>query len=324
MNLNQTIEAARNVLRFRHMAVKTEKSYVHWIRRFAHWCKDHPAGDHAEKVRSFLTHLAREKDVSASTQSQALNSIVFLYRHVLNEDVGDFSGFKPARQPHRLPTVLSRDEVAALLSHLTGMHWMIGALLYGSGLRLAECLSLRIKDVDFCRHIITVRDGKGAKDRAVMLPSAVSDPLRHHIENVQRMHTKDLAAGYGSVYLPHALERKYPRAAYEFGWQFVFPASKIGPCPRTGELRRHHIHDSAVSKALKSAVGAARITKNAGAHTLRHSFATHLLESGTDIRTIQQLLGHADVSTTQIYTHVAERGAAGVTSPLEHIARKCA
>lgn len=317
MNLTQTIEAARNVLRFKHMAVKTEKSYVHWIRRFALWCKDPPGGDHADKVRGFLTHLAREKDVSASTQNQALNAVVFLYCHVLNEDVGNFAGFHPARQPRRLPTVLSQDEMAALLGHMSGMHWMIAALLYGSGLRLNEALSLRVKDVDFGRCIITVRDGKGAKDRAVMLPSSVAEPLRHHIEDVRRIHAQDLAAGYGSVYLPHALERKYPRAAYEFGWQFVFPASKIGACPRTGELRRHHIHDSAVSKALKAARMAARITKHAGAHTLRHSFATHLLERGTDIRTIQELLGHADVSTTQIYTHVAIKGAAGVTSPLE-------
>lgn len=322
MNLNHTIEAARNVLRFRHMALKTEKSYTHWIRRFAYWCKDHPVGNHADKVRGFLTYLAREKDVSASTQNQALNAIVFLYRHVLNEDVGNFAGFHPARQPRRLPTVLSKEEVASLLGHMSGMHWMIAALLYGSGLRLAECLSLRIKDVDFGRHIITVRDGKGAKDRAVMLPSSVEDPLRHHIDNVQRIHARDLSSGYGSVYLPHALERKYPRAAYEFGWQFVFPASKIGACPRTGVLRRHHIHDSAVSKALKAASKAARITKQIGAHTLRHSFATHLLESGTDIRTIQELLGHSDVSTTQIYTHVAAKGAAGVMSPLELITQR--
>lgn len=324
MNLNQTLEAARNVLRFKHMAYKTEKSYLGWIRRYAYWCRDHSAGSHEDKVKGFLTALARERDVSASTQNQALNAIVFLYRQVLREDVGDFSGFHPARQPRRLPMVLSRDEVGRLLSHLTGMHWMIVALLYGSGLRLAECLSLRVQDIDFGRRIITVRDGKGAKDRAVMLPDSVAEPLRHHLEAVRRQHQKDLAGGYGSVYLPHALERKYPRAAYEFGWQYVFPASKIGACPRTGELRRHHLHDSAVSKALREARLSAKITKRLGAHTLRHSFATHLLESGTDIRTIQQLLGHADVTTTQIYTHVAERGAAGVTSPLEAISRKAA
>lgn len=320
MNLTQTIEATRNVLRFKHMAYKTEKSYIGWIRRYAYWCRDNTAGSHADKVRGFLTHLARERTVAASTQNQALNAIVFLYRHVLQEDVGDFSGFHPARQPRRLPVVLTRDEVARLLSHLTGVHWLIGALLYGSGLRLAEGLSLRVQDIDFDRRIITVRDGKGSKDRAVMLPDSVVDPLRNHIEAVRRQHARDLADGYGSVYLPAALERKYPRAAYEFGWQFVFQASKIGACTRTGEMRRHHLHDSAVSKALRSARIAAKITKRLGAHTLRHSFATHLLESGTDIRTIQELLGHADVSTTQIYTHVARRGAAGTTSPLDRIA----
>lgn len=325
MNLAQTLEAARNAMRFQHKSIKTEKSYIGWIERFARWCTAHPDGSHESKIRGFLTHLARDGKVAATTQNQALNALVYLYRHVLRQDVGDCSGFHPARQPRHLPTVLSRDEVAALLGHLSGIHWMIGALLYGSGLRLSECLSLRVKDIDFGRGIITVRDGKGAKDRAVMLPSSVSEPLRHHIDNVQRIHAQDLARGYGSVYLPYALERKYPRAAYEIGWQFVFPASQIGACPRTGVLRRHHLHESAVSKALKAACRAARIVKRCGAHTLRHSFATHLLESGTDIRTIQVLMGHAHVSTTQIYTHVATKGAAGVTSPLESIpARKAA
>lgn len=319
MNLQQTIEAARNVMRFQQKSYRTEKAYVGWITRFAHWCRSHPGGTHTDKVRAFLTHLARDRRVSISTQKQAMNAVVFLYKQVLQQDTGDFSGFAQARTPRHLPVVLSRDEVAALLGHMRGMHWMIAALLYGAGLRLAECLSLRVKDIDFGRRIITVRDGKGAKDRAVMLPASVADPLRHHLEDVKRIHACDLAAGLGSVYLPHALERKYPRAAYDFGWQYVFPASKPGACPRTGEIRRHHLHDSAVSKAIKAAKRSAGIVKHIGAHTLRHSFATHLLESGTDIRTIQQLLGHAHVSTTQIYTHVAERGAAGVTSPLENL-----
>ena len=320
MNLNHTLEVARNVMRFRHMSYRTEQAYVHWIKRYAYWCMDHADGDHEAKVRAFLTHLAREREVSASTQNQALNAIVFLYKQVLQMEIGDFSGFHPARLPRRLPVVLSGGEVAAVLAHMGGMHWLIASLLYGSGLRLAECLSLRVKDVDFSRHIITVRDGKGAKDRAVMLPAAVADPLRHQVEEVRRLHVRDLAAGLGEVYLPHALEIKYPRAAKEIGWQFIFPASKPGPCPRTGVVRRHHIHDSAVSKALKAAARSARLCKPIGAHTLRHSFATHLLESGTDIRTIQQLLGHADVSTTQIYTHVARHGAAGTTSPLDRLA----
>lgn len=320
MNLTQTIDAARNVLRFRHMSYRTEQAYLHWIKRYAHWCRAHADGSHEDKVREFLTTLACDRDVSASTQNQALNAIVFLYRHVLHEEVGDFPGFHPARLPRHLPVVLSVPEVSALLSHLTGMHWLIGALLYGAGLRLAECLSLRVKDVDFGRRVVTVRDGKGAKDRAVMLPAAVAEPLRHHLEDVRRLHARDLAAGLGEVYLPHALELKYPSAAKEFGWQFIFPASKPGPDPRTGVIRRHHLHDSAMSKAIRAARKAARILKPVGAHTLRHSFATHLLESGTDIRTIQQLLGHAHVSTTQIYTHVAEKGAAGLPSPLDRIA----
>lgn len=319
MNLAQTIEAARNVLRFRHMSYRTEQAYVHWIKRFAYWCRDHSAGSHEDKARAFLTHLARDRQVAASTQNQALNAIVFLYKQVLRDEIGDFSGFKPARMPNRLPFVLSQDEVALLLGHLSGMHWLIGALLYGAGLRLAECLSLRPKDIEFDRRLILVRDGKGAKDRVVMLPGSVADPLRHHLEDVRRIHARDLAAGLGEAYMPHALARKYPSAAKEFCWQFVFPASKPGPDPRTGEIRRHHLHDSAVSKAIRSARMSAGIEKPVGAHTLRHSFATHLLEAGYDIRTIQELLGHADVSTTQIYTHVAMCGAAGAISPLEHL-----
>lgn len=320
MNLTETLEAARNVLRFRHMSYRTEQAYIHWIKRYAYWCREHAQGDHEAKVRAFLTHMARDRKVSCATQKQAMNAIVFLYKQVLREEVGDFSGFSPARTPRHLPEVLSREEVDALLGHMSGMHWMIAALLYGSGLRLAECLSLRVKDVDFGRRIITVRNGKGAKDRAVMLPAVVAEPLRHHVDDVRRIHGKDLAEGYGSVYLPHALERKYPRAAKEFGWQFIFPASKVGPCPRTGEVRRHHIHDSAVSKALRAACRSARIVKRVGAHTLRHSFATHLLEGGTDIRTIQELLGHAHVTTTQIYTHVAQCGGCGTASPLDRAA----
>lgn len=317
MNLTKTIEVARNVMRFKHMSYRTEQAYIHWMKRYAYWCMEHAGGSHEDKVRAFLTHLAREREVSASTQNQALNAVVFLYKHILQQEVGDFSGFHPARQPRRLPVVLSRTEVDALLGHLRGMHWLIVALLYGAGLRLTECLSLRVKDVDFGRNIITVREGKGDKDRSVMLPAVVAEPLRHHIEDVRRIHASDLAAGLGEAYMPHALARKFPGAVKSFAWQFVFPATRPGPDPRTGAIRRHHIHDSAVSKAIKAAARSARIVKHLGAHTLRHSFATHLLESGTDIRTIQQLLGHADVSTTQIYTHVARHGAAGTTSPLD-------
>lgn len=320
MNLTQTLEAAHNVIRFRQMSYRTEQSYLHWIKRFGLWCRANPDGGHEDKARGFLTHLALDGNVSAATQKQALNAIVFLYRQVMRIEPGDFSGFSPARTPKHLPTVLSQDEVSRLLAHITGQHWLIAALLYGAGLRLQEGLSMRVKDIDFTRRIITVRDGKGAKDRAVMLPDAVAEPLRHHLEAVRRIHQRDLANGLGEAYMPKALARKYPTAAKELGWQFAFPASRPGPCPRTGAIRRHHLHDSAMSKAIKAAARDAKINKHIGAHTLRHSFATHLLEGGTDIRTIQQLLGHAHISTTQIYTHVAQRGAAGTTSPLDRIA----
>lgn len=317
MNLADTMDAVRNTLRFEHKSYRTEQAYVHWIKRYALWCREHPEGEPEAKVRGFLTDLATRRRVSAATQNQALNALVYLYKHVLRDGIGDFSGFAPARAPKRLPVVLSQDEVAALLGHMTGMHWLIASLLYGSGLRLAECLSLRVKDLDFARAVITVRDGKGAKDRAVMLPASLAEPLRQHLEAVRRIHARDVSAGLGEAYMPGALGRKYPGAAREFGWQFVFPATRPGPDPRGGAIRRHHIHDSAVSKAIQAARRAARIAKPVGAHTLRHSFATHLLERGENIRTIQQLLGHADVSTTQIYTHVAMRGVAGTASPLE-------
>ena len=317
MKLSEIITTAQNVLRFRHLSYRTEQAYLHWIARYARWCIENPAGDHSEKLRNYLTHLATDRNVSASTQSQALNAIVFLYKWVLKIELGDIGQFRAATRPKRLPTVLSADEVAKLLSHMHGTTWLIASLLYGSGMRLQEALSLRVHDIDLHRNIITIRSGKGDKDRVAILPSSLRDALAQRIDNTRRLHAIDTAHGYGEVYLPHALERKYPNASKQTGWQFLFPATQIGACPRTGVMRRHHLHDSAISKALRAAMQAAGITKQVGAHTLRHSFATHLLERGTDIRTIQQLLGHADVSTTQIYTHVARNGAAGVISPLE-------
>lgn len=321
MNLKETIDRTRSVARFRRLSYRTEKSYIGWIGRYARWCATHPGGDHGQKLNQYLTHLARDRNVSAATQSQALNALVFLYRQVLGIDLGDIGDFRPATKPKRLPVVLSQAEVSDLLSRIHGAPWLIASLLYGSGLRLAEALALRLQDVDIGRGIITVRSGKGDKDRAAILPAPLIQPLRQQIENVTRLHRRDMAAGFGDVYLPHAIERKYPNAAKATGWQFLFPATRIGACPRTGVLRRHHLHDSAVSKAIKAATRAAKINKRVGAHALRHSFATHLLERGTDIRTIQQLLGHSDVSTTMIYTHVAKNGAAGVASPLEALAR---
>jgi len=320
MNITEAIENTRNVARFRHLSYRTEQSYVHWIKRYAHWCKDHPVGDHADKLRAFLSYLAIDRKVSKNTQAQALNALVFFYKRVLQIEIGDLSGYKPASRPRRLPVVLSINETQGLLKHMHGTTWLIASLLYGSGLRLNEALSIRVQDIDIDRGVITIRSGKGDKDRSAILPGPLTEPLRQQIAQVARLHTRDLVAGFGEVYLPHALERKYPNANKSLAWQHVFPATRIGPCPRTGVLRRHHLHSSAVGKAIRAAARAARIHKRVGAHTLRHSFATHLLESGTDIRTIQQLMGHAHVTTTQIYTHVSRTGAAGVASPLERIA----
>ena len=319
MNYKETVEIVRNTLRFRQMSIRTEKSYLQWLKRYAAWCVKHPAGDHSDKIKSFLTYLARDRCVSASTQRQALNAIVFIYKQALKIDIGDISDFAYAKKPRTLPVVLSQNEVAAILPKITGQNYLIVSLLYGAGLRLNEALSLRIKDIDFDRKIINVRAGKGNKDRTVMLPATIAEQLRHHIENVHRTHNRDLANGFGDAYMPNALARKYQNAEKQFAWQFIFPASRIGTDPRTGALRRHHVHDSAISKAIRSAVRASNIDKKVGAHTFRHSFATHLLESGSDIRTIQELLGHKHVSTTMIYTHVSTKGAAGTSSPLEHL-----
>lgn len=314
------LDRVRERIRVKHYSRSTEKTYIYWIRWYIHHHGlRHPKDMGATEVEAFLSHLATVRQVSAGTQNQAMHALLFLYREVLEIDLPWLDGITRAKPSKRIPTVLTQSETRALLANVDGLPGLIIRLLYGTGMRLMEGLRLRVKDIDFAGRIITVRDGKGAKDRAVMLPYSVAEPLRHHLDDVKRIHTRDLAAGFGSVYLPHAIERKYPRAAYDFGWQYIFPASKPGACPRTGEIRRHHLHDSAVSKAIKSARRSAGIVKHIGAHTLRHSFATHLLESGTDIRTIQQLLGHSHVSTTQIYTHVAERGAAGVTSPLENL-----
>lgn len=320
MKLSEAIARARHVARFRHLSYKTEKSYVHWIERYGHWCSSHQEGGHADKLRGYLSHLAVDRHVSKSTQQQALNALVFFYKQVLNTEVGDIGQFRPATAPKRLPVVLSRHEVADLLRKMQGTTQLIASLLYGSGLRLNEALSLRIMDVDFDRHIITIKSGKGDKDRAVMLPASLEARLRLQRDIALTTHQHDLTNGFGEVYLPNAIERKFPNAAKEPGWQYLFQSTTIGACPRTGVMRRHHLHETTVSKAIKAATRAAKIAKRVGAHTLRHSFATHLLESGTDIRTIQQLLGHAHVSTTQIYTHVAINGAAGVRSPLEALA----
>jgi integron integrase len=269
------------------------------------------------EIEQFLNHLAVAKKVAASTQNQALSALVFLYREVLDKEIGWMDNLERAKQPQRLPTVLTETEVRHLLAHLEGRNWLMASLLYGAGLRLMECLRLRVKDIDFEYRQITVRDGKGNKDRITMLPESSAELLKHQLEKSRILHQQDLAAGYGAVYLPYALERKYKNASREWAWQYVFPAAKLSRDPRSGTVRRHHADENSLQRAVKSAVRAARITKPVTCHTLRHSFATHLLQHGYDIRTVQELLGHKDVSTTMIYTHVLNCGGRGVRSPLD-------
>jgi integron integrase len=270
-----------------------------------------------DEVREFLSWLATEKQVSASTQNQALSALLFLYRDVLGGEIGWIDKIVPAKRSQHLPVVLTPSEVRAVLGHLKGTSWLMASLMFGTGLRLMECCRLRVKDVDFERGEIVVRDGKGRKDRVTMLPDSLKEPLRTHLVRVQEQHVRDLAEGTGAVALPGALERKYPAAAREWGWQWVFPAGRFYADRETGELRRHHRHESVLQRDVKDARRKAGISKPASCHTLRHSFATHLLESGTDIRTIQELLGHRDVTTTMIYTHVLNKGGLGVKSPLD-------
>jgi len=297
---------------------RTEEAYCGWVRRFILACgKRHPRELGAIEVEGFLTGLAVRGHVSASTQNQALSALLFLYRQVLGVDLPWMDNIQRAKRPERLPVVMTRDEVSRLLDALDGLAWLQASLLYGSGLRLLECLRLRVQDLDFGRCEITVRQGKGGKDRLTMLAPSLVDPLRAQLHQVAELHRRDLARGLGQVWLPDALARKYPSAPSEWIWQFVFPASTLSRDPRGGALRRQHQDEGVLQRAVKTAVVRCGLQKRATCHTLRHSFATHLLESGYDIRTVQELLGHADVSTTQIYTHVLNRGAREVLSPLE-------
>lgn len=318
MGQPKLLEQVRSALRLRHYSIRTEEAYVSWIRRFVAFNgMRHPNDLTGEDVRAFLSHLAGERDVAASTQTQALSAILFLYRDVLLRPLPNVENVERAKRPVRLPAVFSSEEVRRLLAELDGTHWLVASLLYGAGLRLLECLRLRVKDVDFDYLQLTVRDGKGAKDRVTVLPDALEEPLRRHLRLVRALHERDLAEGLGRVMLPAALARKYPGAAREWPWQWVFPGARVSRDPRSDAMLRHHLGESAVQRAVKRALDAAGIDKAGSCHTLRHSFATHLLESGYDIRTVQELLGHADVSTTQIYTHVMNKGAGGVMSPLD-------
>jgi integron integrase len=269
------------------------------------------------EVRAFLTHLAAERNVAAATQNQALNALVFLYREVIGGELEWIDGFEPAKRGQRLPEVLSTQEVQAVLSHLTGTQALIGQLLYGTGLRLMECLRLRVKDIDFARGQLVVRAGKGDKDRVTMLPELLRQPLKAHLHRVRELHEKDLEAGVGEVWLPKALAVKYPRAPREWAWQWIFPSAELSHDPRSGQRRRHHVSDAGVQRAIKMAAQSAGLARRVTPHVLRHSFATHLLENGYDIRTVQELLGHKDVATTQIYTHVMKKPGLGVRSPLD-------
>ena len=318
--VRDTLARAIAAVRLRHYSWRTEKAYVGWIRRYLSYHRGRdPASMGPAEVQSFLSRLAVDGKVSASTQNQAFSALLFLYRDVLGVGLQGLENTERAKRPERLPIVLSEAEVRSILRHLKGRMLTMAILMYGSGLRLLECARLRVKDIDFDRKEITVRDGKGRKDRVTVLPGRVSDRLRSHLEKVYRVHQQDLAEGAGSVLMPDALARKFPNASREWGWQWVFPAARLYVDPDTGERRRHHLHETVLQRAFKDAVRASRITKPATCHTLRHSFATHMLEHGYDIRTIQELLGHSDVSTTMIYTHVLNRGGRGVQSPIDRM-----
>ncbi len=317
------MDQVRAAIRLRHYSRRTEESYAGWIRRYIvfHGTR-HPLELGSAEVAAFLSHLAERAEVSASTQNQALCALLFLYRWVLNRPLDPLAGVAWAKKGTHVPVVLSREEVARVLDHLRGVSWLIAVLLYGAGLRLNECLDLRVKDIDFDRRQIVVRDGKGGKDRPVPLPAMAVDSLVRQLDDVRHVHQRDLAAGYGRVSLPDALARKYPHAAAEWRWQFVFPAARMCRDERWGPPSRYRLHESAVQRAVAEASRLARIEKRVSCHVFRHSFATHLLESGADIRTVQELLGHKDVSTTMVYTHVLNRGVVGVRSPADGLPTK--
>ncbi len=312
------LDQLRDVIRLKHYSYSTEKTYVHWAKRyilFHH--KRHPAEMGAAEIEAFLTYLAKDKHVSASTQNQALNALLFLYRNVLQMNLSVPLHALRAKRSERLPTILSKDEVMRVLSGMQGLHQLMAKLLYGCGLRLTECMRLRVKDIDFEQSQIIIRDGKGEKDRATILPVSLVQPLKDQIAYVKKLHEQDLRQGYGSVELPYALARKYPNAEKELDWKYLFPSERLSTDPRSGVIRRHHLDPSGLQRAVRIAVKLAGIDKPVSPHTFRHCFATHLLENGYDIRTVQELLGHKDVKTTKVYTHVLNKGPKAVRSPLD-------
>jgi integron integrase len=319
-NRPKLLEQVREAIRRKHYSIRTEAAYLNWIKRFILFHnKRHPTELGEPEVTRFLSHLAVRGNVAASTQNQALAALLFLYREVLGQPLPWLDDITRAKKPQHLPLVFTRDEVRRILGELDGTYWLMASILYGSGLRLMECVRLRVKDVDFGFHQITVRDGKGQKDRVTVLPDALEEPLQKQLAFVKTLHENDLEEGFGEVYLPFALDRKYSTAGHEYGWQYVFPAQRRSVDPRDGRVRRHHLAETLLQRAVKDAIRRARVSKPGSCHTLRHSFATHLLESGADIRTVQELLGHKDVSTTMIYTHVLQRGGKGVRSPFDSL-----
>jgi integron integrase len=310
------LDQVRDTLRLKHYSIRTEETYIGWIKRYILFHdKRHPKDMGEIEIKTFLTNLAVNKNVAASTQNQAFNALLFLYREVLKQEFGQLNDVVRAKKPRKLPVVFTKEEVRLIINQLEGTKWLMAQLMYGAGLRVMECVRLRVKDIDFSYRQIVVRDGKGGNDRVTMLPEIVIEPLKRHLEKVKTTHTLDLSAGFGKVYLPGALKKKYKHANQSWGWQYVFPASKRSIDPRSRIERRHHIHESVIQRAVREAIRKARLTKAGSCHSLRHSFATHLLEAGYDIRTIQELLGHKDVSTTMIYTHVLNRGGRAVQSP---------
>jgi len=313
----------KQVLRYYHYAYRTEQTYCEWILRYVkfHGGKAHPKDMGKKEVEGFLSHLASHLKVSASTQRQALNAIVFLYRDVLNQPIqGEIAPVR-AKRHTRVPVVMTQGEVQKVLGEMNGTHLLMAKLLYGGGLRLMECVRLRVQDLDFGKSLLYIRASKGGKDRATLFPKAIHGDLKQHLERVRRLHEQDLGEGRGEVYMPESLARKYRGAAREFRWQYVFPSKSLSTDPRTGKVRRHHVLESGLQKAVKVAVDRAGITKRISCHTFRHSFATHLLENGVNIRAVQELMGHADVKTTEIYTHVMEKDVSAVVSPLDHLVR---
>jgi len=310
------LDQVRNVIRCKHYSIRTEQSYVDWIKRYIYFHKkQHPKDMGERQISEFLTHLAVERKVASATQNQALCALVFLYREVLKKEIGEFENLIRAKKPQKLPVVFTREEVRQILLQLSGVTWLMGQIIYGAGLRIMECVRLRVKDVDFGYGQIVVRDGKGMKDRVTMLPELIVEELQRHLLKAKKIHEIDLKAGFGAVYLPYALERKYKNANRSWSWQYIFPATRRSIDPRSGIERRHHISETVPQRAVRKAIRNCGLTKAGSCHTLRHSFATHLLEAGYDIRTVQELLGHKDVSTTMIYTHVLNKGGKGVQSP---------